>query len=301
MLYRTLGQTGVEVSEIGFGGAGAGLRNYLRRWDASQEENGRLVEDAIRRAIERGINYFDTAPLYGSEAMFGRALKPYREQVFVATKVREKNAYDTYKSIEESLERLQCDRLDLIQYHGGWYTDEEVDTILKPDGVLSGMRAAQQEGLVRYVGFTTEGTNAQAAQLIDSGEFDVIQLQYNLFFQHPYDPDKHAGQMLDAEAKGLGIAVMRPFTGGAFPRWLKQVYPGLEEQVDVSKLMGGLLSFVLSNPMTDVALAGMRSVERVEQNCAIVEDLESRIDLDQLYGRFLRRSPETGEESWIAL
>jgi hypothetical protein len=94
---------------------------------------------------------------------------------------------------------------------------------------------------------------------------------------------------------------MRPFTGGAFPRWLKQVYPGLEEQVDVSKLMGGLLSFVLSNPLTDVALVGMRSVERVEQNCAIVEDLESRIDLDRLYGRFLRRSPETGEETWIAL
>ena len=58
---------------------------------------------------------------------------------------------------------------------------------------------------------------------------------------------------------------------------------------------------MLSNPLADVALVGMRSVGRVEQNCAIVEDLDSRIDLEQIYGRFLRRSPETGEETWIAL
>jgi aryl-alcohol dehydrogenase-like predicted oxidoreductase len=301
MQYRTLGRTGEKVSEIGFGGAGAGLRNYLRRWDPSQEEQTQLVEQAIRRAVELGINYFDTAPLYGSEEMFGRALKPHREAVFIATKVREESAYDTLRSIEDSLVRLRVDCLDLIQYHGGWYTDEEVDSILKPDGVLAGMRAAQEDGLVRYVGFTTEGTNAQASRLIDSGEFDVVQLQYNLMFQHPYDPDKHAGMMFDAERQEAGIAIMRPFTGGAFSRWLDRVYPGIEEHVDVSRLMAGLLAFVLSNPLTDVAIVGMRSVQRVEQNCAIVDDLANRIDLDQLYGRFLRKSPDTGQEVWIAL
>jgi hypothetical protein len=301
MNYRTLGKTGEKVSEIGFGGAGAGLRNYLRRWDPSQEEQTQLVEQAIQRAVELGINYFDTAPLYGSEEMFGWALKPHRDQVFIATKVREENAYDTLRSIEDSLARLQTDHLDLIQYHGGWYTDQQVENILKPDGVLAGMRAAQEDGLVRYVGYTDEGVNAQGQKLIDSGEFDMVQLQYNLTFQHPYDPDKHAGPMLDAEAREMGIAVMRPFTGGTFSRWLDQVYPGIREQIDVSRLMSGLLSFVLSNPMVDVAIVGMRSVQRVEQNCAIVDDLDSRIDLDQLYGRFLRRSPETGEETWIAL
>jgi predicted aldo/keto reductase-like oxidoreductase len=301
MQYRTLGKTGEKVSEIGFGGAGAGLRNYLRSWDPSQEEQAQLVEQAIRRAVELGINYFDTAPLYGSEEMFGRALKHHRDQVFIATKVREKDAYDTLRSIEDSLTRLQTDHLDLIQYHGGWYTDQEVENILKPDGVLAGMRAAQEDGLVRYVGYTDEGVNAQGQKLIDSGEFDMVQLQYNLMFQHPYDPDKHAGPMLDAKAREMGIAIMRPFTGGTFSRWLDQVYPGIKEQIDVSQLMSGLLSFVLSNPMVDVAIVGMRSMQRVEQNCAIVDDLDNRINLDQLYGRFLRRSPETGEETWIAL
>lgn len=301
MQYRTLGRTGEKVSEIGFGGAGAGLRNYLRRWDPSRKEQTRLVEQAIQRAVELGINYFDTAPLYGSEEMFGRALKAHRGQVFIATKVREKDAYDTLRSIEDSLARLQADCLDLIQYHGGWYTDEEMENILKPDGVLSGMRAAQEDGLVRYVGFTTEGTNAQASRLIDSGEFDVVQLQYNLMFQHPYDPDKRAGMMLDAEAYQMGIAIMRPFAGGTLSRWLDQVYPGIDKQVDVSRLTAGLLAFVLSNPLTDVAIVGMRSVQRVEQNCASVDDLGNRMDLDQLYGRFLRRSPDTGQETWIAL
>ena len=301
MHYRILGRTRARVSEIGFGGAGAGLRNYLRRWDPSQEEQSELVEQAIQRAVELGINYFDTAPLYGSEEMFGRALKPHRDKVFIATKVRERNAYDTLRSIEESLVRLQTDHLDLIQYHGGWYTDKEVENILKPDGVLAGMRTAQKSGLVRYVGYTDEGANGQGRQLIDCGEFDVVQLQYNLMFQHPYDPDKHAGQMLDAEAKGMGIAIMRPFTGGTFSRWLDQVYPDIREQIDVSRLMSGLLSFVLSNPLTDVAIVGMRSMQRVEQNCKIVDDLANRIDLDALYGRFLRKSPDTGEEVWIAL
>jgi aryl-alcohol dehydrogenase-like predicted oxidoreductase len=301
MQYRTLGKTGVQVSEIGFGGAGAGLRNYLRRWDPSQEEQSQLVEQAIERAVELGINYFDTAPLYGSEEMFGRAFKPHRDKVFIATKVREKNAYDTLRSIEDSLTRLQTDHLDLIQYHGGWYTDEEVEIILKPDGVLAGMRAAQEDGLVRYIGYTDEGSNGQGQRLIESGEFDVVQLQYNLMFQHPYDPDKHAGQMLKADAREMGIAIMRPFTGGTFSRWLDQVYPGIREQIDVSRLMSGLLAFVLSNSMVDVAIVGMRSVQRVEQNCAIVDDLANRVDLDALYGRFLRKSPETGEEVWTAL
>ena len=130
MQYRTLGRTGERVSEIGFGGAGAGLHNYLRRWDPSQVQQIERVEHAIERAVELGVNYFDSAPLYGSEEMFGRALKPHRDKVFIATKVREKNAYDTLRSIEDSLTRLQTDHLDLIQYHGGWYTDEEVETIL---------------------------------------------------------------------------------------------------------------------------------------------------------------------------
>ncbi len=301
MQYRILGRTGERVSEIGFGGAGVGLRNYLGRWDPTQEEAIQLVKDAVDRAVELGINYFDTAPLYGSEGLFGETLKSYRDRVFIATKVREKNADDTLRSIENSLKQLQLNSIDLIQYHGGWYTDEEMHNILKPDGVLAGMQAAQVNGLVRYIGFTSEGTNGVVTSLINTGAFDVMQIQYNLMFQHPYDPDKRAGVMYEAEEKEMGIAIMRPFTGGVFPRWLKLVYPDIEERIDVSKLMAGLLTLVLSNPLTDVAIVGMRLVELVEKNCAISDDLEARFDLDPLYGRFLRKRPDSDEEMWIAL
>ncbi|TFG66231.1 MAG: aldo/keto reductase, partial [Anaerolineales bacterium] len=297
MHYRTLGRTGAQVSEIGFGGAGAGLRNYIGKWDPTQEEQIQLVEQAIRRAVELGINYFDTAPLYGSEVMFGKALKPFRDSVFIATKVREKNAADTRESIEDSLTRLETDRIDLIQYHGGWYSEEEMHNILKPDGVLAGMQAACQEGLVRYIGFTSEGTNGAVSRLIDTQAFDVMQIQYNLMFQHPYDPDKHAGVMVEAEAQKMGIALMRPFPGGVFPRWLKLVYPDIESHIDMDKLMAGLLTLVLSNPMTDVAIIGMRLPELVEKNCAISDDLDARFDLDPLYDRFLRKRPGSDEET----
>lgn len=72
---------------------------------------------------------------------------------------------------------------------------------------------------------------------------------------------------------------MRPFTGGTFTKWLRIVAPECEKHADWSK---ALLSFVLSNPLTDVALMGMRSAQRVETNCAIVDDVSSRIDLDEL-------------------
>jgi len=301
MQYRTLGRTGERVSEVGFGGAGAGLRNYLGRFDPTQEDQIQLVRQAIERAVELGVNYFDTAPAYGSEPLFGQVLKPYRNNVFIATKVKEKNAEDTRKSIENSLTRLQTDRIDLIQYHGGWYTDEEMHNILKPNGVLAGMQEAVADGLVSYVGFTSEGTNGAVTRLINTGAFDVMQIQYNLMFQHPYDPDKHAVVMFEAEEQEMGIAIMRPFTGGVFPRWLKLVYPTIEDRIDVDKLMAGLLTLVLSNPLTDVAIVGMRLVELVEKNCAISDDTDARFDLDPLYGRFLRKCPDSDEEMWIAL
>jgi aryl-alcohol dehydrogenase-like predicted oxidoreductase len=299
MRYRTLGRTGVEVSEVGFGGAGAGLKNYLRRWDPTQEEQSQAVEQAIRRAVELGINYFDTAPKYDSELMFGRALKPYRDRVFLASKVWAYNADQTLESIEDSLERLQMDYLDLIQFHGDWYHDEEVENILKPDGMLTGMQAARDAGLARFTGLTAEGVNGNLSRLIATGAFDVLQIQYNVMFQGPCDPSKESGVMYEAEGQEMGIAIMRPFTGGTFPKWLQWVYPEAEARGDLPRLMASLLSFVLSNPLTDVALVGMRSVARVEQNCAIADNLDSRIDLDALYGRFLRKLPGSDEEVWL--
>jgi aryl-alcohol dehydrogenase-like predicted oxidoreductase len=88
-----------------------------------------------------------------SEKLSGRVLKPHRDQVFLATKVRTSDADGVRASVDESLERLQTDRIDLLQYHGEWITDETVQDIEKPNGVLAGLKKDQEEGLVRYIGF----------------------------------------------------------------------------------------------------------------------------------------------------
>ena len=75
--------------------------------------------------------------------------------------------------------------------------------------MLSGLQAVKAEGLVRFIGFTTEGVNGPASRLIASGAFDVMQICYNLIYQHPYDPTRKAGALLEAEAQGMGIVTMR--------------------------------------------------------------------------------------------
>ncbi|HLH74274.1 MAG TPA: aldo/keto reductase [Chloroflexota bacterium] len=288
MQQRILGRTGLAVSEVGFGGAPAGLRNYLGEWEPADPAASEQIERAIERAIELGINYFDTAPGYGqglSEAMFGRALRKHRDRVVLATKLKATNEVETRRSVEQSLDRLQTDHLDLLQYHGGWYSEADVENILKPNGVLAGLRALRREGLVRFIGFTSEGTNGAVSRLIATDEFDTLMICYNLIFQHPYDPSRQAGVMYEAEAHQMGIVVMRPLTSGTFQKWLRWVDPEIESRVNWPK---ALLSFVLSNPLVDVAIVGMRTAQEVEANCAIAEDTSARIDVDELHTRYVR-------------
>ena len=287
MRTRRLGRTGLDVSEIGFGGAPAGLTNYLGTWDAVSDAAAEQIIRTVRRAAELGVTYFDTAPGYGhglSETMLGRALQGRRAGRTIATKVTGDDAAAVRRSIEASLRRLQIEQIDVLQYHGGWYTDEQVQQILKPGGALVGMQQARDEGLVRFIGFTTEGANGPASTLLQTDAFDVIQLCYNLIFQHPYDPSRRAGLMYEAADRNMGIITMRSLTSGTFQRWLQALDPGVEQRIDLPRV---LLSFVLSNPLVSVALVGMRSPAEAEANVAASLDDQYRMDLDQLHERYV--------------
>jgi uncharacterized protein len=291
MKTSTLGRTGLEVSEIGFGGAPAGLRNYLGRWEPDQDNSAQQVAEAIAQAVGLGINYFDTAPGYGegvSERIFGLGLRPFHGQVTLATKLFAENAGDVRRSVEASLERLQVTQIDVIQLHGTWYSDEQVDRILAPGGTLQGMQSVKEEGLARFIGFTSEGANGPASRLIASGAFDVLQICYNLIYQHPYDPTRQAGLLLEAEAQGMGIVAMRSLTSGIFQKWLAGVFPNEMKNPDRQEhLRRSLLGFVLSNPLVDCALVGMRTRQEVSNNVAACEDLSLRISLDKLHERYV--------------
>jgi uncharacterized protein len=291
MKTRRLGRTGLEVSEIGFGGAPAGLRNYLGKWEPDQDDSAQQVADAITQAVELGINYFDTAPGYGegiSERIYGQGLKPYRQQIILATKLFADSADDVRRSVEASLERLQVEQIDVIQLHGTWYSEEQVDRILAAGGVLQGMQAMKDEGLVCFTGFTSEGTNGAASRLVASGAFDVLQICYNLIYQHPYDPTRKAGLLLEAQAQGMGVVVMRSLTSGIFQKWLTGVFPDeMKDQARQEHLHRSLLAFVLSNPLVDCALVGMRTRQEVTENVAACEDLGLRIDLAEMHERYV--------------
>jgi aryl-alcohol dehydrogenase-like predicted oxidoreductase len=286
MEYVEFGKTGRKVSRMGFGGAVAGLKNYLHEYDPSSNASIKGVIEAIEKAFELGVTYFDTAPSYGdrkSERMFGEGLKGIDpKDIFLATKISGRTKDDVYRSVEESLKCLQRDYVDLIQIHGSSYTKEEVDNILGTDGMLEAMEDVKRQGMTRHIGFTTEDNNDGMYRLIQSDRFDSVQMCYNFLFQHGYEPSRPFGSLLEAEKYHLGIAAMRATTSGTFQRWIKMVNPA--STFDYTR---ALIQFVFSNPYVDVVLIGMRTKERVIENVNIVNDMNGRINLDEVHKRYV--------------
>lgn len=296
MEYRTFGRTGQEVSSLGFGGGPAGVPNYLMDWDSSASETQSTVERAIRRALDRGITYFDTAPGYGggiSESIIGRALGADRQRIFLATKtpMQRRDPAGIRESVETSLRLLQTEYVDLLQFHGAWYTDDDATTILERGG-LETYEQLRQEGKIRYIGFTAESPNGPVERLIRSGRFDTMMICYNLIYQsagafrsRENPPETVLSQ---ARAEQMGTVTMRTLTSAILQRWIGQVAPGLADQVDWS---AALLGFNLSHPQIDVAVVGMRSAEEVDRNADVVDQARYRIDMPALHDEFPTRSP----------
>jgi len=287
--YAILGKTGREVSRIGFGGAPAGLKNYLSSYDPQSNQDRSSIIAAVDKALELGINYYDTAPGYGngqSEDIIGAALEGVKQAgdkpLFIATKVHLHQLPELRQSLEESLKRLRRDHVHLLQIHGTSYSSDEVSRILADDGMVHEMSKLKEEGLVQHLGFTSEDNNDAVYRLIESGIFDMMQICYNFVFQHPYEPSRPFGSLLEAKHAGLGTAVMRATTSGTFQRWIQQVNPA-----NTFDYTPALIQFVLSNPLVDVALIGMRDADIVEKNVAICNNVEGRVNLHDIHERFV--------------
>lgn len=292
MEYRTFGRTSARVSALGFGGGPAGVPNYLVPWDSRAAETQAQVERAVRRALERGITYFDTAPGYGdgiSETIIGRALGADRARVFLATKSPRSDwsPAGIHASLDASLQRLQTDHVDLLQFHGNWFDDAAARQVLD-EGGLDAYEALRREGKVRYLGLTAEGPSGPVERLVQSGRFDALLINFNLIYQTPgaYRNGQHPPETLLslARAQNLGTATMRTLTSAIFQRWVRQVAPAVADQVDWD---AALLGFNLSHPQIDVAVVGMRSPEEVDRNANVVEQQLYRVDLATLHGEFV--------------
>src|SRR3979409_2443210 len=147
MIYRTLGSTGEKVSAIGVGGWHLGLGHV----------DEQLAIRIVRSAIDRGINFLDNCWDYNegaSEIRMGKALRDgYREKAFVMSKIDGRTKESAAKQIDESLSRLQTDRIDLVQFHEVIRMNDP-DRIFAPGGGMEAALDAKKAGKLRYIGFT---------------------------------------------------------------------------------------------------------------------------------------------------
>ncbi len=264
MQYRPFGRTGLQVSVLGFG---------AMRLPTLEDKTCDLEKSVplLRRGIDLGINYIDTAYVYiegTSEVAVGQAIKGYdRESLYLATKIpvhEEKDARsDVWRAkLEESLRRFDTPYIDFILFHGlRW--DEFEGHISKPCMALEEARKAQSEGLVRHICFSSHDTAENIIRLIDTGEFAGMLVQYNFLDRHNEPAIAHAAE------KGLGVAIMGPVAGGrlATPRGVVVDEEGLLEM----KTPELALRFVWSNPGVSVALSGMNEMAQIEENVAAAE------------------------------
>ena len=206
--YRKLGRTGEKISAIGVGGFHIG--------NPPEEEGIRI----IRTAIDSGINFMDNSWDYhdgGSEIRMGKALKDgYREKAFLMTKIDGRTKAFATKQIDESLQRLQTDHVDLMQFHE-IIRMEDPDRIFAEGGALEAMLAAKKAGKVRYIGFTGHKDPTIHLRMLETAakhkfHFDAVQMPLNVMDAHFRSFQKQVLPVLVKEE--IGVLGMKPLASG---------------------------------------------------------------------------------------
>ena len=269
------GKTGLTVTRLGMGGFPFGGVNEAAGWNPFTPEGRQTAVGTIRHALEQGITYFDTAPGYGdgnSESIYGDALEGVSVPYTLATKCpwgEGVGASEVVASVEASLQRLRRETVDVVQFHGGMFTEVDARHILE-NGPLDGLTRLRDQGKVRFLGFTCEEPFT-ALPLLTSGVFDVVQLRYNLL---NHQAAVHA--LPQSQQADMGVAIMRPMTSGILQRILQNLAPEWLAARDAYEVC---LSFVLSDPRVHTALVGARWPHEVDRNIALAQDFAPPLNL----------------------
>lgn len=301
MRTRTLGRTGLSISEVSFGAwaIGGGM------WGARRDDDARR---ALRRAADHGVNFVDTALVYGnghSERLVGELVRERRPApIHVATKVPPKDmqwparadtpARDAFpaawivESCERSLRFLKLDAVDLLQLHV-WS-----DAWLDDDGWPRAFEDLKRAGKIRFAGVSLNSHDPKSGlRLVRSGKIDVVQVLHNVFDQSPEDELYPA-----CLEHRVGVLARVPFDEGAltgklrhdtvFPEgdFRREYFAGdlLGRTVDAVEKMRpivegaaktmarGALRYCLSSPAVSAVIPGMRSDAQVDENCAASDE-----------------------------
>lgn len=272
MEYRDFGRTGIRISRLGFGA----MRLPTVEVDGKKVVDEDLAISMIHRAFEMGVNYIDTAWFYcdgQSEFTVGKALKGWRDRVYLSTKYPIGNEKSYRELLETQLRKLDTDHLDFYHFHGigEWFLTHE-----RHDEFVADAIKAKDEGLIRNISFSFHDKPEIMARIIDLGIFSSLLCQYNLL-----DRSNEDG-LAYAKEQGLGTVVMGPVGGGRISGMPADVAAAMGVTVHSSAELA--LRFVFANPNVDCAISGMSAMSHVEENAAVAantaplsEDEKSRL------------------------
>jgi aryl-alcohol dehydrogenase-like predicted oxidoreductase len=300
MQYRTLGNTGIRVSEIGFGawaiGGTADASGAPLGWGRTSDEDSLA---AIRTARDLGVNFFDTADSYGfgrSESLLGIVLSRFRSDVVIATKVGVTRTSDgalqknfskqhIFHAVDGSLKRLRTDYIDLYQVHNPTIAD------LQREEIQEAMERLQEIGKILYWGVSVSSVE-EGIEVINRGWGHALQVLYNVLNQAP------AAELFPlARQKGYGIIARVPLASGLLsgkfrtdsvfaaddvrqnfltPKRLAEAIPRVDEVKAIiggstRSLAQGALGFVLADEAVSTTIPGARNARQVEINVGASE------------------------------
>ena len=263
MQYRIIKKTGDEVSSLGYGAMRLPLKNgKIDRQKASE---------LIYHAIDNGVNFIDTAYLYGdSEKFLGEILQgEYRDKVKICTKlpsIHVRKYEDMEHFLDEQLKRLQTDCIDYYLVHS---VDLKTVNKLLKKGLIEFLNKAKSEGKVKHVGFSYHGVKEEFDLLIDGYDWDVVMVQYNYF-------DENVQASVEgieyAASKGRGGFVMEPLKGGILagkmPKEAEEIFAKADSKKTTEQWA---MQWVLNNRNVSCVFSGMNSMDQLDDNLAVAD------------------------------
>ena len=253
---RPLGKTGVEVTILGLGGEGI-LRTF------GQEKEAVAL---IQRAIDLGINYFESARAYsGSESYYGEALKERRRDIFLASKSHERTGDGALKHLETTLGVMKTDYLDLWMIHDV-RTTKDLDLIFGPKGASKAFEAAKRNKLARFIGISGHRNPTILSRALDLFPFDTVLMPVNPAEPHYWS---FLGEVLPkAQAKGMGILGMKTLSRGVCIK------------IFGAESIENFLRFAMTQPIS-AAVVGCETIEQLEMDVRLARSFQPMAQKDQ--------------------
>jgi len=256
MQHRRLGRTDLQVSAIGFGAM------QIPRVPAD------TAVAAINRALDLGVNYIDTARVYGdSEDKIGMVMKTRRDECIISSKTIENEAPGALKSLDESLKALQTEKIDIYCCHGTNLM-RRYERIMMRGGAVEALRKAKAQGKIDFIGFSSHWNLEMIKAMIRSDEFDMMIVPYNLV-----DVEGMGEEAIPlAKERDVGVVTMKPLWGG------RLTTPGGRETPEVphDPILKACLKYNLSNDAISSVIPGMTTPQNAE-TCAPVGDVTDKI------------------------